>query len=131
MNNDRKTVRSLLSTLGEAASEVNIKRIYRLGAARGSKPRPLKIVLASTRDQSFLLSSESNLSRLDDDHAFRRVYVKSDLTSKQLVHQRHLRREFRMRQEGGENVIIQAGRIVSRDSSPSSQWSRHIFSKKR
>lgn len=110
---DHEQVTDLLSTLGCAT---NFKRCFRIGV-QGSRPRPTKIIFDKFEERQTVVKSASSLSRLDRDHAFRRVYIKPDMTADQLAQDKRLQRLLKERRDGGEDVILRRGRIVPRSLS--------------
>ena len=95
----------------------SVKTCFRLGmGTKRSGPRPVKVVFHSVMDRQSILRSARDLSKLEDTHAFRRVYIRPDLTPAQLLEDKKLREEVRMRRSAGEDVILRNGKIVSQSS---------------
>lgn len=90
-------------------------RLGKLATSAGSKPRPLKLVLASEAQKEQVLQSAKNLKGMSNGLA--QVYIHQDLTPKQRETRRILVHQLKERQARGEaNLIIIDNNIVQRRS---------------
>ena len=109
---DNNQLNDLLSTLN-LDHQVEMTRSFRLGK-KGTRARPIKVILNSPTSKSLLFKSAPRLSKLSDNHQFKRVYIKNDLTLRQREQDSFLRLELKRRRDNGEDACIRKGKIVLR-----------------
>lgn len=114
-NMDRQSFSDILSTLN-IRDEIAVERCFRLGT-KGSRHRPLKVILKSQESRELLLKCASRLGRLAEQHKFRKVFIKPDLTPMQLTEEKALRAQLQSRLDAGEDVIMRRGKIINRSDS--------------
>ena len=103
-DHDKTVISQVLSAAG-VSNDIRIKRCFRIGVKR-SRDRPIKVVFNNFDDKMTVLRNARNLRHLSDENKLKRVYIKADLTPRQLEHEKRLREELLYRRKIGENVII-------------------------
>ncbi len=109
----QKDIQMIESILGDLNAGVpNISNASRIGIKRGSQTRLLRFECTSNTQRTTILKTARNLKNSTQ---FSHIYIRPDLTPKQIEMSAALRREMKQRRANGENVWIQRGRIVSDD----------------
>lgn len=91
--------------------------VRRMGNPRvDNKPRPVvvKFHACDGEKRKTLLMKAKELNQLDVSNPFRKIYIRPDLTIKQLTESRKLQDELKARRENGEDVVIRNMKVVSR-----------------
>jgi hypothetical protein len=109
---DKAKVETLLQNLCDFNSTV-ITSVNRIGKVNSSKPRLLKIVCGNIETKLSLLRKAKELRRIS---SFKGVYLNPDQTPMQQKESKRLREELRRRRALGEDVLIQRGKIVERQT---------------
>lgn len=118
---DNAKIQKIFRCLGEDDAFPSVVKFFRLGRRLGNC-RPIKLVFHSSEVRERVLKAGWKLSRLESDHHFRRVYIKPDLTVRQLEKDRLLRGELKLRREMGEEVVIRGGKVVPKTFFSSRSW---------
>ena len=109
----RAVVEPIFKTIN--VEDVAIDSCFRVGSRRAGR-RPIKVILRNEDMKQKVLRNCRKLGSLPKDHALRKVFLKPDLTSQQLVEERRVRDEFLSRRNGGEKVFTRNGKVVPRRS---------------
>ena len=89
--------------------------ITRLGRLK-EKVRPIRICLDSENSKQLVLSAAKKLRNSPEESA-KRIYIDPDLTQTERKRNFELRQELRKRRnEGEENIVIYAGKIVKKSN---------------
>ena len=75
--------------------QVTVSNATRLGTYNVTKRRPVRVTLTSLDDKKKILKKAANLRNLQEDDTYCRVYIRPDLTTKQLE-EIHLEQSHRM-----------------------------------
>ena len=99
----------------ELSINANVIKCSRLGKATPAKPSPrlLLATLSSEQDARAALSAAKQLRSSTDQHICSNVYVSTDLTHEQCVHDYNLRSKLRRSRAAGEqNLVIRSGPLL-------------------
>ena len=114
-NEDYDQIQELLHTL--SCDEVSVNHITRLGPPTdecATKPRPVKLDLASEEARNYVLKHAKNLRATSNDK-WKKVFLHQDLTPKERDIRRGLVQQLKLRKANGEqNLIIVNGKIIKK-----------------
>ena len=113
---DISTISSIFAKhLGVKTTIVNADHIGKKQEAGGSsKPRLVKVTVASEHEKALLLRNCTRLHDKSNPEEVRRIYVTPDLTPKEQQQNKALRSQLAKMNEGGRKYWIKNGRIVQR-----------------
>ena len=94
-NEDLGKVRNLIRNKLNITEEIAITDITRMGTEAQGKTRWLKIILQQLKHKKLILSKATTLRNLDEDDEFSKVYIKPDLTPKQVEASKNLYAELK------------------------------------
>lgn len=109
---DEQAIKDLADALD--VEDFHPRDIMRIGRIDSSKPRLLRIKCQSVPERRMFLQRSKNLKSMSQ---FQNTYVNPDLTATQRKKSKQAREEVKRRREGGENVAIRNGRVVSLNDS--------------
>ena len=111
---DEDKITNLLHEI--SCDEVSVSDMVRLGKRpdeNTTKPRPIKLTLASEGQKEKILRRSKNLKR--NSNGLEKVFIHTDLTPKQRERRHQLVQEMKLRQTKGEtDLIIVNGKIVKK-----------------
>ena len=112
---DEDEIVSMLHEINcDDVSVTSSTRLGRKSDSTATKPRPMKLVIASEEQKEKVLRLAKNLKRKKE-KGLDNVFIHQDLTPLQREKRRKLIQELRERQEQGErNLIIVRGKIVTK-----------------
>ena len=109
---DVDNVKELMEAVKLPETKPNtIKRIGQINE-KSKKPRPLLLTFSKVSEKYKVLGNSKKLRELDDEHMFKKVIIKPDLTKIQIAEEKKLRDELIHRRKNGEKVKIHKGTII-------------------
>ena len=86
-----------------------VKHIQRVGKLKPDRPRPIKLICASSEDRTETLTKGKTLK---NSNSYKQIYINPDHTLMQQNEAWKLRQELRNRRNQGEEVVIYGGRVI-------------------
>lgn len=111
IEDDLKAIEKIKKDIGcEGTGE--ILKVFRIGK-KSERPRPIVVKCDSRNTWRDILTNSKKLREIA---IFENVHIQPQLTKKQLLAEKELKNELRMRKEKGEkNLSIKNGKIIRRD----------------
>ena len=114
IEDDKQKVLEIVRDKLQLRDEFEIKSIARLGKKDDEKSRLLKVEFATLQQKKNILRNATKMRNLDKEDTYAKVYIRPDLTQKQIEESKNLTRLLLEKREENQNEkwMIRRGRVI-------------------